>query len=454
MAVQPLTRILLPDSTPVESLDAYLARGGGAAFARAQQLGPDAVIAELRRAGLRGRGGAGFPTATKWAGVHNDPATTRYVCANGAEGEPGTFKDRYLLRMNPYQVIEGLAIARFALSARTAYLCTKRQFEPEVAALERALAELRERTTLVGAIELVLGPDEYLFGEEKALLEVIEGGLPLPRVFPPRLHGLFSGAYGGPSDTLAHPTVVNNVETLAHVTQILRNGADWFRGIGSADTPGTMIFTISGDVQRPQIVELPLGQTLGYLLFELAGGPAPGRRLKAVLPGAGAVLTPPQWDTPLSFDSMRAAGSGLGSGGFVAYDDSACMVQVLYAFSRFLYVESCNQCPPCKTGSRWITERLERLLAGEAEAHDLDEIHAASTWVTNAARCFLASEEAIVTAAMLAAFPEEFQAHLERRCALRHEIAIPKMTAYLPEGGFRFDENYVHKQPDWSYGAR
>ncbi|HEY8692638.1 MAG TPA: NADH-ubiquinone oxidoreductase-F iron-sulfur binding region domain-containing protein, partial [Chloroflexota bacterium] len=389
----------------------------------------------------------------KWAGVRSDPATTRYICCNGAEGEPGTFKDRYLLRHDPYQVIEGLAIAAYAIGATGAYLCIKRRFEPEVVALQRALDELRASTQIADGIELVLGPDEYLFGEEKALLEVVEGALPLPRVFPPRMHGLFSGPFGGPSEELNHPTVVNNVETLAHVTHIVRRGAAWYRGFGSADTPGTMVFTVSGDVKRPLVEELPLGLTLGYLLFEAAGGPLPGRHVKAVLPGAGAVLTAPQWDTPLGFDAMRAAGSGLGSGGFVVYDDSACMVQALYTFSRFLYVESCNQCPPCKTGSRWITERLERLLRGIAQQHDLDEMYAASTWVTNAARCFLASEESIVTASMLAAFPEEFQAHLEATCALRHDLIVPKMTDYVPGEGFVYDRDYIRKQPDWTYAA-
>lgn len=451
MAEQKLPRILLPDDTPITSLDEYLARGGGKAYERALQIGPEAVIEEVRRAGLRGRGGAGFPTAVKWAGVRADPATPRYICANGAEGEPGTFKDRYLLRMNPYQVIEGLAIGAFAIGAEKAYLCTKRRFEPEVAALQRALDEMNARTKIARNIELVLGPDEYLFGEEKALLEVIEGGLPLPRVFPPRMHGLFSAPFGGPSEELNHPTVVNNVETLAHVTHIIARGSNWYRTIGSPDTPGTMIFTISGDVQRPTVVELPLGLTLGYLLFEVAGGPLPGRRIKAVLPGAGQVMTPPLWDTPVGFDTLRAAGGSLGSGGFVVYDDTACMVQALYTFSRFLHIESCNQCPPCKIGSRWITERLERLLAGTARQDDLDEIQAASGWVNNASRCYLATEESVITQSMLTFFPEEFAAHLVSTCQLSHDLIVPKMTEYVPGQGFSYDLDYYRKRPDWSY---
>ncbi|MGH2584237.1 MAG: NADH-ubiquinone oxidoreductase-F iron-sulfur binding region domain-containing protein [Dehalococcoidia bacterium] len=445
-------RILLPDDAPVASFDAYQARGGGEAFERARTSDPETIVEELRRAGLRGRGGAGFPTAIKWSGVRDDPAQTRYVCANGAEGEPGTFKDRYLLRMNPYQVIEGLAVARQVIGAQRAYLCVKRLFEQEIAAVRRALDEIGARSPMTEAIELVLGPDEYLFGEEKALLEVVEGGLPLPRVFPPYIHGLFGAPYGGPTPELHNPTVVNNVETLSHVTQIVRRGADWFRSFGTADTPGTMIFTVSGDVQRPIVTELPLGLTLRDLVMEVAGGPPSGRRVKAVFPGlANAPLTEERLETPLSFDAMRRAGSALGSGGFIVYDDSECMVQVAWLFSRFLYVESCGQCPPCKLGSQRITERLARLLEGSAERRDLDEITATATWVPNGQRCYLATSESVVIGSILDAFPEDFDAHLRGACTRRHDRIVPKMTDYVPGQGFAYDQTYLRKQPDWTY---
>jgi NADH:ubiquinone oxidoreductase subunit F (NADH-binding) len=452
MTDQQAERILLPDDAPVDSLEAYQARGGGEALARVLGMEPAAAIDALRRAGLRGRGGAGFPTAVKWLGVQRDPAPIRYVCCNGAEGEPGTFKDRWLLRLNPYQVIEGLAIAAHITSARTAYLCVKRLFAPEIAAVQRALDELRDAGLVGDAIELVLGPDEYLFGEEKALLEVVEGGLPLPRVFPPYIHGLFTGAYGGPGAGRNNPTVVNNVETLAHVPHIIRRGAEWFRAFGTEDTPGTMVFTVSGDVQRPVVTELPLGLTVRDLVERVAGGPPPGRRVKAVFSGlANAVITPDLLDTPLGFDAMRRAGVSLGSGGFMVYADDICMVQVAALFAHFLYVESCNQCPPCKIGGRWISERLDRLLAGEAGPDDIDEIHAATTWVTNGARCYLATSQSLVTASILAAFPEDFQDHLAGRCPLRHDRGLPKMTDYVPGQGFRYDETYQSKQPDWTY---
>jgi NADH-quinone oxidoreductase subunit F len=444
--------VLLPDDGPVTSLAQYRERGGVAAFEKVLKLRPEAVIETIRQAGLRGRGGAGFPTATKWDGVRSSPAPMRYVCCNGAEGEPGTFKDRYLMRNNPYQVIEGLAIARQVIGAQRAYMCVKRLFEPEIAALGRALDELRRETSIAEEIELVLGPDEYLYGEEKALLEVIEGGLPLPRVFPPYIHGLFGGTYGGPSDQANNPTVVNNVETLAHVPHIINHGARWFRSRGTEESPGTMIFTICGDVRRPSITEMPLGLTLRDLIFDAAGRPAPGRRLKAVFPGlANAVITEPMLDTPLGFDSMKAAGSALGSGGFIIYDDSACMVAVAHTFSSFLYVESCNQCPPCKIGSRQITEHLESLLSGTGEQSDVDGILTATGGVEEGQRCYLPTSTALVVSSILRAFPDDFAAHTAGECKLRHDLVLPKITDYREGDGFTYDLNYVHKQPDWTY---
>jgi NADH-quinone oxidoreductase subunit F len=415
-------------------------------------MDPQAVIEEIRQAGLRGRGGAGFPTAIKWETLLKDPAPVRYICCNGAEGEPGTFKDRQLLRMNPYVVLEGLAIAATVLGVERAYICLKSSFEREAGAVRRAMGELGAEG-IGGNIELILGPDEYLYGEEKALLEVVEGGLPLPRVFPPYIHGLFSGAYGGPGEGLNNPTVVNNVETLAHAALIMRHGAEWFRSFGSDDTPGTMIFTVSGDVGTPIVRELPLGVSLRRLI-DAARGASEGS-VKAVLPGfANAVITADQLETRLSFDAMRRAGTALGSGGFIVYNGGACMARVAYLCSRFLFVESCNQCPPCKTGSRRITECLERLLAGEADRGDLEDIYATSTWVENGQRCYLPTSEAVVVSSILHAFPQDFEAHLKGTCALRHDYIIPKMTDYKAGSGFAYDKTYLRKLPDWSYAPR
>jgi NADH-quinone oxidoreductase subunit F len=253
-------------------------------------------------------------------------------CATPPRGSPPPYKDRLLLRTNPYQVLEGLAIAAYAVGAEGADIGLKETFTIEIQALTRALEEMRDADALGGVpVEVVLGPDLYLFGEETGLEEVIEGRPPLPRVARPFIQGLFARP---PAD---NPTLVNNVETLTNVPHILADGPDWLRANGTEGAPGTMLFTVCGDVQQEGVFELPLGSPLRYLVEELAGGTPDGRALKAIFPGASnAVLAPEQLDVPLDFDSMRQAGSSLGAGGFAVFDDSACMVQAAWRYPRFL----------------------------------------------------------------------------------------------------------------------
>ncbi|MDP8931113.1 MAG: SLBB domain-containing protein, partial [Actinomycetota bacterium] len=289
---------------PVTAVEAYLRGGGGEGLRSAYDRGPLAVMEEIRRSGLQGRGGAGFPTGVKWESIASNPCQTRYVVCNAAEGEPGTFKDRWLLRHNPYQVLEGIAIAAYAVGAVGAYIAVKAAFEREIAILERVIAEM-EAAGLLGElpVQLVTGPDDYLFGEEKALLEVLEGKAALPRILPPYQVGLFAAA-GAPN-----PTLMNNVETLAHVTHIVRRGWEWFRASGTETCPGTALLTLTGDVRRPGVYELPLGVPLRALLYDIGGGPPDGRQVKAIFPGASsAILSREQLDIPLAFDAMRAAG--------------------------------------------------------------------------------------------------------------------------------------------------
>jgi hypothetical protein len=255
----------------------YEAAGGGRGLQTALAAWPVAVIQEVARSGLRGRGGAGFPTGEKWRAVRAVGAGPRYAVCNAAEGEPATFKDRLLLRTNPYQVLEGLAIAAYAVGAERAYIGLKETFTVELQALTRALGEMQDADALGPVpVELVLGPDLYLFGEETGLEEVIEGRPPLPRVARPFIQGLFAQP---PAD---NPTLVNNVETLANVPHILADGPDWLRANGTEAAPGTMVFTICGDVRHEGVFELPLGSPLRYLVEELAGGPPDGRAVKAI----------------------------------------------------------------------------------------------------------------------------------------------------------------------------
>ncbi len=440
------TSILLPDR-PVGSLEEYLERGGGRALALARESGPEWVVDEVRRSGLRGRGGAGFPTGMKWRSVREDPNATTYVVCNAAEGEPGAFKDRWLLRHDPYAVLEGLAIAAIAVGASGAWIGMKAGAEREVARVQGAMQDMAA-ADLLGPVpvELVAGPDEYLFGEEKALLEVIEGNPPLPRTVPPWMEGLFRRP-GTPN-----PTVVNNPETLANVPPILREGAEWFRAIGTEDSPGTMLLTLSGDVRYPGVYELPMGFSLTELIHGIGGGAPEGRAVKAVFPGASStVISPEQFETPMSFDALRAVGSSLGAGAFIVYDDSACIVRATLAFSRFLYVESCAQCPACKHGTGQITQLLERIDRGEGSEMDVETILARARTVTDAQRCALPTGETLIAQSAVHVFGEEFAEHFGRPCPRPRDIPVPKIVDIDEHGTFVYDERYHLKQPDWTY---
>ncbi|MDP9387070.1 MAG: SLBB domain-containing protein [Actinomycetota bacterium] len=458
----PLLPFLTADE-PVSSLEDYTRRGGGRALERARALGPEQTAREVNLSGLRGRGGGGFRTGKKWASVRAAAGSRRFAVCNAAEGEPATFKDRALIRHNPYQGVEGLAVAAFVVGADEAFIGTKAKFERERAALVRAVEEMSAAGLLDGLqVSVVAGPDEYLFGEEKALLEVIEGHDPLPRVLPPFQHGLFAvgpqlgweaheghGAAGDAAEP--NPTVVNNWETLANVPHILARGSEWFRRIGTAESPGTIVCTVVGDVAGPGVFEVEMGTPLSELL-ELAGGPLPERTFKAAFSGvANPVLPAGRFDTALTYEDMRAAGSGLGAGGFAVYDDSACMVEVSAVLSRFLYVESCGQCPPCKRDSGEITAALDRLRWGEGGEDEVELIGARLRTVTDANRCYLGTEEQLLVSSVLETFPADFADHLAGFCRLPpRDFVVPKVDDIV-DGTVVYDQRQPRKQPDWTY---
>jgi NADH:ubiquinone oxidoreductase subunit F (NADH-binding) len=458
-----VTTFLLPPD-PIDSLDAYLAtETGGLGIAAAQRLGPGATIEAIAASGLRGRGGGGFPTGRKWAGIAGQTGTRRYIVANGAEGEPGTFKDRALLRANPYQFVEGLIIASFAVGATEAFIGLKSSFDREIAAVTRAVQEFQAAGICADCtVNIVAGPDEYLFGEEKAMLEVIEGKPPLPRWFPPYEHGLFAaGPQAGweagprrrrPPDDGANPTLVNNVETLSNVPHILARGAGWFRSMGTEQSPGTLVTTVVGDVVAPDVGEVALGTTLRAVIDAVGSGLGAGRSVKAVFSGvANPVVTAAQLDVPVSYEGFASIGSGMGAAGFIVHDDTACMVDAAYRLSRFLSIESCGQCPPCKIGSGEITGALERIETGAGDDGDIATIHGWLDRVTDGSRCYLATEERLVVSSVLRAFPGEFAEHLERhRCPRPGRRPIPKLVD-LAGGEATYDEDFWRKRPDWTY---
>lgn len=440
-----ITDRLLPAS-PRTSLDAYIAVGGGRALEAALGMEPTEVIAEVADAGLRGRGGAGFPTATKWRSVRDVAAETDSVArlvVNGAEGEPGTYKDRLLLESNPFQVLEGILIARHAIGADQVHIGVKAKTGHATllrSALDRIVQAGWEDPDVVHIVE---GPDEYLFGEETGLLEVVEGNLPLPRWLPPFQQGLFA------TTSQPHPTVVNNVETLANVPFILNEGAATFRGAGTVDSPGTMLFTVVGDIANPGVYELPLGTPLRQLLVDIAGA----EDIKAVFSGVSSpVISPEQLDTPLTYEDMRTAGTGLGSGGYIVYDHSDCIVRVAVQLSHFLAIESCGQCSACKLGCTAITDLLRRIEAGQGTAHDLEAIVDRIPVITDQTRCALPAGEQLLVGSLLDTFRDDFVAHLGQPCDMPVLERVPKIESLDDTTGeVAYDPHYHRKRSDWSY---
>lgn len=436
---------LLP-AAPVVSLDAHEAAGGGVGLWSALDRDPAAVVEEVARAGLRGRGGAGFPTGVKWrsivqAGVDTDCPV--YLVCNGAEGEPGTYKDRALIIQDPYQLLEGILIALHAMGAEAAFVGIKARFTAERERLADAMAEMcAAGWEGIDRVQLVAGPDEYLFGEEKAMLEVIEGKLPLPRILPPFMTGLFA------TMERPNPTAANNVETLSHVPHILAKGAEWFRARGTEESPGTMLFTVIGDVARPGVYELALGTSLRTLVNDIAGA----TDIKAIYSGvSNAVILPDLLDLPMDFESFREAGTGLGSGGFIVYDSSHCMVKVAATMAQFLAIESCGQCLACKLGTTEIAARLTSIDRGQGTGTDIEQVRDRSTSVTDLARCGL-PVGAQVLRATVDAFAEEFANHLGRPCASTAPAVVPKIEHMdLDTGAVTLDGAYHRKRDDWSY---
>jgi NADH-quinone oxidoreductase subunit F len=437
---------LLPPA-PVSSLEDHLAAGGGVGLERALALDPDAVIAEVEASGLRGRGGAGFPTGRKWRGVCETAAAAGSgltLVANAAEGEPGTYKDRTLIEQQPYAFLEGIGIALHASGATRAHIGIKEKFTRAVDRLTRALDEV-VAAGWQGAerIQVVTGPDAYLFGEETGMLEVIEGNLPMPRIVKPFEAGLHA------TTGVPNPTIVNNVETLTHVASILANGPAWFREAGTQASPGTMVFTVVGDVDHPGVYELSLGTSLRTLLEDIAGA----RDVKAVYGGvSNAVITPAMLDTPLCFDAMREAGSGLGSGGFVVYGQQRRIVDVLSVLVNFLAVESCGQCNACKLGNTDMAAILASAQRGEATQTDLETLLKRTHTVTDQNRCYLPVGSQILVGSTVEAFVDEFVDTVGRGEPTPADLPTP-LIEWIDEdtGEVRYHERYHLKQLDWSY---
>jgi NADH-quinone oxidoreductase subunit F len=407
--------------------DSYLASGGYRAAERALlSLTPAQVIEEVTRANLRGLGGAGFPAGRKWSFIPKASPAPRYLVVNADEGEPGTFKDRYLLERDPHALVEGMLIAAYAIGSHKAYVYVRGEYFRSARRLGRALEEAYAHGWLGRNVrgsgfdlDVVIhrGAGAYICGEETALLTSLEGGKGFPRLKPPfpAVAGLFQC-----------PTIVNNVETLACVPFILREGAERFAGLGTPRQGGTRLFSVSGHVRRPGLYEAPLRVTLRELIEEYAGGVPPGRRLKAVIPGgiSAKVLTPDEIDVGMDFDSLMAAGSMAGSGGVIVMDDTTCMVDALRSAAKFFAHESCGQCSPCREGTGWIDRIVRRLAAGRGRPRDLDDLLAIARDMEGKTICVFADAAAWPVQSYIGKFRAEFEAHVRgERCAGATEAA-------------------------------
>ena len=454
---------------PVTSLEEYIRQGGGGGLAAARRVGPDALIAELEASGLRGRGGAGFPTGRKWrtiAGYRSELVATTVV-VNAAEGEPGTYKDRMILLLDPYAVLEGGLIAALAVGADQVVVATKARFTAVVGRLRSAIAELAE-AGWCGDVELrvVEGPDEYLYGEETALLEVVDGRYPFPRIAPPWRRGAVevveddADAVSGSGQsahvemagvTDAPPALASNVETFANVPRIIARGAAWFRTEGTERSPGTVVCTITGATELAGVGEVMLGTPLGAAIEDIGGGMRLGRQLKAVLSGvSNGVLGLADVNTPLTYEDLAGAGGGLGSAGFVVFDDTADMTAVAAGVARFLAVESCGQCTACKQDGLGLATSLARLCRNEGRQADLDDVRKRLLSVTDGARCNLATQQQVVVGSILERFGAEAQAHADRRAPATEPVLVAELLSV--EGGQALlDERHAAKQPDWTY---
>jgi NADH-quinone oxidoreductase subunit F len=402
-----------------DDITAYIADGGYAALAVALEMTPAAIVDAVSTARLRGRGGAGFPTGRKWALAAEQTGPQKIVICNADEGDPGAYMDRTLLESNPHQVLEGLMICALAVGAARALVYVRSEYPLAIRTLSGAIAQARE-SGLVGPdvlgsgfcldVDIFQGSGAFVCGEETALIRSVEGYRGMPRHRPP--YPVASGLEG-------RPTVINNVKTLACVPPIIERGAEWFRSIGTADSPGTAVFSVVGDVTHPGLVEIPMGTTLRALIFDVCGGIPNRRAFKAVQIGgpSGGCLSEAFLDTAIDFDSLKAAGAMMGSGGMVVMDQDTCMVDVARYFLDFTQNESCGQCTFCRIGTRHLRNILERICCGRGRPSDLPLLEQLGGEVKNGSLCGLGRTAPNPALTSLAYFANEYDAHVnEGRC--------------------------------------
>ena len=428
------TRIVLENcgKLDAESLDEYLAAGGFKALEKAMfRMDRDQVIEEIDKSGLRGRGGGGFPAGKKWKQVARQKDPIRYVVCNGDEGDPGAFMDGSVMEGDPFKLIEGMMIAAYAVRSSDGYIYVRAEYPMSVARLRHAIALLEERGLLGDNIlgsdfsfhmHINRGAGAFVCGEGSALTASIEGNRGMPRVKPPRTveKGLWE-----------KPTVLNNVETYANVPKIILQGADWYRTIGTAGSPGTKTFSLTGAIENTGLIEVPMGSTLREIIFDIGGGLKNGATFKAVQIGgpSGGCLTEKHLDEPLDFDSVKKFNAIVGSGGMVVMDEHTCMVEVARFFMSFTQRESCGKCVPCREGTKRMLEILERIVAGQGELEDLDRLEELATMVKTMALCGLGKSAPLPVISTLSTFRDEYIEHIvDKKCRAKVCTALRKFV--------------------------
>ena len=412
-------RVTLPphDLKKPWTIDAYRSIGGYEALTQIlkDKISQEDVINEVKASGLRGRGGAGFPTGLKWSFMPRNAPGQKYLVCNSDEGEPGTFKDRDIIRYNPHALIEGMIIAGYAMGATVGYNYMRGEFVEPYLRIEQAMKEARDANFLGSNIlgsgvdfELYshLGAGAYICGEETGLLESLEGKSGQPRFKPP-----FPAQYG----VFGKPTTINNTETLASVPRIIQEGAEWFVSLGPENNAGTKVFSVSGHVNRPGNYEVPLGMPFRELL-EMAGGMLNGSKLKAVIPGGSSVPVLPAeliMDCNMDYDSLQKAGSLLGAGSVIVMDESTCMVQILERIAYFYWEESCGQCTPCREGTGWLYRMLNRIRRGAARVDEIDQLVDVANRIEGRTICALGDAAAWPVQSFIKHFRHEFEAKIK-----------------------------------------
>jgi len=414
------TRIVLKNIGVInpENIEEYIAVDGFSALAKAiTKMTPEEVIREVKNSGLRGRGGAGFPTGLKWEFTRNSPGDEKYILCNADEGEPGTFKDRLILEGDPYRIVEGMTIAGYAIGARVGYIYIRGEYKLSIERMQNAIETARNYgllgenilgTNFSFDIFIKKGAGAYICGEETALIESLEGKRGIPRLKPP---------YPVAKGLWEKPTSVNNVETLANIPDIILNGSEWFRKFGTEKCPGTKVYTILGNIVNEGLIEVEMGTTLRDIIFQYGGGIKDGKKFKCALVGgaAGAFLGEEMLDVKMDFDNLKEYAAVLGSGAILVMNESACIVDMLKSILRFFKHESCGRCTPCRVGTKKLVEIIEKFAHLEGDEKDLEEMENISLVMKDTSFCPLGQSVYLPVTSALKYFKEEFISHYKEK---------------------------------------